>query len=81
MCYKWAFKVTSYYDSSMYKGRKFQPQFMKFMIFTTVLSSLKESDGEFFEMVSFVNNTAAEKFGVKSRFNNEYHTLPLSFLM
>ena len=54
---------------------------MKFMIFTAVLSSLNESDGEFFEMVSFVNNTAAEKFGVKSRFNDGYHTLPLSFLM
>lgn len=81
MCDKWAFKVTSHYDSSMSKGWKFQPQFMQFIIFTTVLSSVKESDGEFFEMVSFVNHTAAEKFGVKNSSNDGYHTLPLSFLM
>lgn len=65
MCNKWAFKVTSYFGSSMSKGWKLQPQFTKFMSFTTVLSSLKKSKGELFEMVSVVKDTAAEEFGVK----------------
>ena len=81
MCNKWAFKVTSHFDSNMSKGWKLQPQSTKFMSFTTVLSSLKKSKGELFEMVSVVKDTAAEEFGVKNSSNEGYHTSPLSFMM